>query len=297
MCTLFAKDTKSDVMTAPQLLDEEISVSSSESTSSGSSSSPSTLSLLQLAEPDYHLKSSIISNVSFLVGSILYVKTSKIDLINSNYEDDYAYDDGYYDYDTKINNYRIINLVGALVFVFNASWDMYWCFGRERERKENSGEDDEEDEIYRVEEKRSFLSALAFGTAGSIDVVVSFYIENYKIAVILYIVSSHIYLLSAILTLRATTFSCHSIPAGLTLCGELLFALGSMIDVVISYISDPELSHLNDHTLAEWGCLSSVLWLIDACLYLFADATVIWYRRSCCCNVRKPIADHRISLI
>jgi len=70
----------------------------------------------------------------------------------------------------------------------------------------------------------------------------------------------------------------------------LLFALGSIIDVIISYISDPEVLRESNKVLADWGCLSSSLWVIDACLYLFADATVVWYHyRSYCFPVNRII--------
>merc|ERR1712194_256618 len=86
-----------------------------------------------------------------------------------------------------------------------------------------------------------------------------------------------IYLLSAILSLRASTFSHDSIPSCLALCGDILLAIGRIIDVIISYISDPKILRLSDNVLASWACLSSALWVIDACLYLLADVTVVWY--------------------
>jgi len=54
------------------------------------------------------------------------------------HSDDNAYDDGY-DYDAGATNwdkYTVLSFVGAIVFVFNAAWDMYWCYyGQERERE------------------------------------------------------------------------------------------------------------------------------------------------------------------
>lgn len=268
--------------------DEEIS--SSSSTASMSSS------ILSSTEDDYHLKSSIVSNISFLIGSMLYLKTSTMDLVDSNYYNydddyDYNYDDDYYAGKKKFNAYSFISFIGALVFIFNAAWDMYWCFGREREREDNikkgyESDDEIENEACRAEERRNFNSALAFGVAGSIDLVVSFCIQKGRIAAILSIASAHIYLLSAIITLRASTFSCHSISTILTRCGEVLFAVGSIIDVVISYISDPTLARLNDHDLAKWACVSSILWVTDAWLYLLADATIVWYYRRWCWCIR-----------
>lgn len=220
-----------------------------------------------------------------------------MDLIDSNYDDDYDddYDDGYY-VGRKYYAYSVISFIGALVFVFNATWDMYWCFGRQKEREENikkgcESDDEEENEAWRAEERRNFMSALAFGVAGSIDLVVSFCIQKESIAANLSIASAHIYLLSAIMSLRASTSSCNSIPTTLTRGGEVLFALGSIIDVVISYISDPKLSRLNDHVLAEWAYTSSILWVTDAWLYLLADATIFWYYHKYCWYKRERHQD------
>jgi len=249
---------------------------------------------------DYHLKSSIVSNLLFMNGSIIYMQLSRMDLdyANNNDESNHINDDAYdggYDYyadEKKWDNYTILQFVGAIGFVFNATWDMYWCYGRERERQEKidkgeESDDEEENELSRADEKRTFSASFAFGIAGSIDLVVALYIQNDNIAAMLSIASSHIYLLSAILSLWASTFSYDSIPTCLALCGDLLFALGSIIDVIISYISDPEILRLSDNVLAGWACLSSALWVIDACLYLFADATVVWYNyRSYCCPVK-----------
>ena len=155
---------------------------------------------------------------------------------------------------------------------------MYWCYGRERERQEKidkgeESDDKEENEACRADEKRSFSASFAFRISGAIDLVVTFDIQNNNIAIVSSVASSHIYLLSAIFSLGSNDFSYDSIPTCLTLCGDLLFALGSIIDVIISYISDPEVLRESNEVLADWGCLSSSLWVIDACLYLFADAT------------------------
>jgi len=248
----------------------------------------------QLAEDDYHLKSSIPSGIAFLIGSSLYLDLSRMDLVDTNYyygniDDDYEYDEVYdevydddYYYNKYVNKYFIMSIFGAIFLVCNALWEIYWCFGREREWKEsiNAGyesDDEEENEAYRREERQNLSSALAFGAAASIDLVAAF-IPNYKIGAQFYVVSAHMYLLSAILALRGTVLSCPSIPIGLALAGDILFALGSLIDVTVSLISDPFLFQLNDIILAQWSCVSSILWLTDALLYFAADIIVVWYR-------------------
>jgi len=265
-----------------------------------SQSSSCSTSSSQFVEEDYHLKSSIPSNVIFLLGSVLYLKLSHMDLIDANsyydnnnedYDDDY--DDDYY-YNQYINKYTVISGFGALLFVFNAIWDIYWCFGREREWREQidagyESDDEEENEAYHREERQNLISAITFGIAGLIDLAVSF-INNEDVTANFTIITANIYLLSAISALKGTILSCPSIPTGLALIGDLLFFLGSLIDVAVSLISDPEIFNLNDRILAKWGCVSSTLWLINAVLYFAADITVIWYRSSCCC-VRRSSAS------
>ena len=114
---------------------------------------------------------------------------------------------------------------------------------------------------------------LAFGCASAIDVAAR-HIQNTIIGANISVATSHIYLLSAIIALWGTTFSCPSIPVGLTLFGDILFALGSVIDVVLSYVQDGEI-HFHKMLDDRWWCLSSALWLIDAWLYFLSDITVI----------------------
>jgi len=271
------------------------------------SSSSCSLSSSQFAESNYHLKSSIPSTVLFLVGSILYMELSRMDLIDADYyyedsndDDNDDTDNDYYE-NPYFNKFTIMSIFGALLFVVNAIWDIYWCFGREREWKEkiNAGyasDDEEENEAYHREEQQNFYSALAFGTAGSIDLATAF-IQDDDIVANITVFTSNLYLLSAVLALKGTVLSCPSIPTGFALVGDILFALGSLIDVAISFISDPEFLHLNSRILAQWSCLSSSLWLMDALLYFTADMTVIWYRRTCCCVKISSAGGEKINVV
>ena len=91
------------------------------------------------------------------------------------HSNDNAYDDDY-DYDAGATNwdkYTILSFVGAIGFVFNAAWDMYWCYGRERERQEKidkgeESDDKEENEACRADEKRSFSASFSFGIAAQL---------------------------------------------------------------------------------------------------------------------------------
>jgi len=237
--------------------------------------SSQSLSSSQLTEVDCHLKSSIPFNVAFLLGSALSLELSRIYLKKANnYYDtnDKDYDGNYdddYDWDYYYNHYKHFNLFnvkifGGLFMIVSAIWEIYWYFGREIE---NGGR--------RL--MRGMSSALAFGIAVSIGVGAEF-IPNEKIAGIGYFVSTNMYFLSAILALRGRVLSCPSLPTGLALVGDILGAFGSVIGVAISLIPEPETFYLNDRILAQWSCVSSILWFIDALLYFAANMTVVLYR-------------------
>jgi len=121
------------------------------------------------------------------------------------------------------------------------------------------------------------------------------------------LVSSHLYFLSAVLSLLTdyggccsvdscsssssddttigTTTSTSLVVEKLRWVGDILFLFGSCIDLTITYISDPDIINaiINGLTLADWDCISSALWFVDAILYLLADIILlhILYYHSC----------------
>jgi hypothetical protein len=166
-------------------------------------------------------------------------------------------------------------------------------------------DDDDEHQQYQNELKWNYASTYAFGVAVLIDLVSPLLIRYNPFRLDLYtMVSIHLYLLSAIYSIKATTAfypsassvfgfmaSCGqkspsssytpSISTRLILCGEWSFLFGSIIDVVISYISEPEIvavATMDGHTLAVSSIVSSVLWLVDAILYLSADIIIFSWR-------------------
>ena len=219
-----------------------------------------------------------------------YYYSNNGDSMNDYY--DYDYDDYYYYYNELFNMYNIMWYGGMSLFVINATWDMYWTFGRQKEWKDMidqgyESDDEEVNKAYQQEERRSFYSALAFGTAASIELATNIFdihLSEKRVTVI----TSHIYLLSAIFGLWGTTFSCVSIPTGLMLVGDILFAIGTVIDAVISYMA---MLRVNNYIIAKWWCLSRTLWLINAVLYCLADLIILWYRHSGCFVQRKTNQD------
>jgi hypothetical protein len=250
--------------------------------------------LSDLAE---NLKFSIPSNVLFFLGSLCYVMISIYDCLwlkhNPNYYNpnyySYSYDqneetsvEDYYDYGTfKINAYSITSISGALFFVLNAMTDLYQCRCNTQDSQINlcrafstaSSANGVRDIL------GNYISAILFGSGALTDAVsMSLSTQHQAVAGI---ISSHIYFLSSIPALSNVMNSCpfSSAPPGIrfSMIGDLLFFIGSLIDVLISYINDPKLIQVNRNWIYGTSFLSSSLWLIDAILYLVGDYWVHRY--------------------
>jgi hypothetical protein len=126
------------------------------------------------------------------------------------------------------------------------------------------------------------MIGLTFGTGAAFDLAGGLIVDSLEpLSDMLSMIACHIYLLNALL-LTMPIFSscslrkpfpninelCHCHGAKLEYIGDLLFLIGSIIDVMLSYWN-LEFSGLN---LVNYGfLLSAVLWLIDAIFYIAAD--------------------------
>jgi len=80
-------------------------------------------------------------------------------------------------------------------------------------------------------------------------------------------VGLHSYLFNAVLVLAGKPSSDGSFSDRLSSLGDLLFLIGSSIDVILTYFYDTP----SAWKLVEWGNLiSSILWLVDSFLYILA---------------------------
>jgi len=232
----------------------EIFYSSSASPSSSSSSEDAKL--------------GILSNLLFLVGSVLQVVTAIWDLrhywLYSNDDDDDDGDDGKaWNWTLLDYQYYYLTAAGAGMYVLNAFLDLY--------QARSSGGD-----------RWEVWTALSFGLGAGLELACYVTLDDKDdpdTYVAIMIASMHLYLLSGILALwQGMNCYCWSpctatgCSAGvLTEAGAFLFLLGCLIDVSLSWLSDPHLLALAPSTLA-WGNLASaLLWLLDAVLYVSAD--------------------------
>jgi len=98
--------------------------------------------------------------------------------------------------------------------------------------------------------------------------------------------AAHFYLINAIVALWKGRPESWWGPRTMGQLGDWLFLIGCLIDCVISYLPDPELTDddtANDHLLPTWkrdlilGVVSSGLWWLDSILYLLADLCTALY--------------------
>lgn len=236
------------------------------SSSSSSSSSEWTIS------PQEALYFSIPSNLLFLLGSICYTIVSALDLEWEEADELDPDDDGDNDDDSEIDAafdyYKFLCLVGASLFVLNAIVDMTQCLFLQRISRSKGY-------FCHQELIACASSAFLFGCAALLDLMTSVSVNIFSISGsdtgAISIASAHLYLVSACCAMANSRIGYSNNFEMMSFVGDAMFLVGSFIDVVISYISDPDIIASNQHVLLRLGMVSSVLWLIDAMFYLVAD--------------------------
>mmetsp|Transcript_5983 Transcript_5983/g.9072 ORF Transcript_5983/g.9072 Transcript_5983/m.9072 type:complete len:336 (+) Transcript_5983:344-1351(+) len=227
-------------------------------------------------EKNILLKFSFPSNFLFLIGSACYIVLAVIDLKWG----DYYYGDnenGYYVSNeeeekdsSKIDYYSYLSILGSVLFFVNAAIDMSLCFYYLKTDETN------ELTLWHKDLRSDSSSAFFFGCAALMDLsraLASPPAEepNEDASGILDIVSSHLYFFSAVCAMTGLKFDRKNNVAMLNFTGDMMFMAGSLIEIVLSYISDPGIVAANYHTLLRFWLFSSVLWFVDAALYLVAN--------------------------
>jgi len=259
------------------------------------SSSSSSSSLSTLDEMFRDLRFSLPSGILFFIGSILSLSLALIDLKWGDYYYSEEYYNAYGDGDGVNDDadaaedsiifdpYTIISIAAAVGYILNPIVDVTRCIYYKKDNPKLSWWD--------RDLRYDLASALLFCLAASIDLWAS--IPKSKSGsnlsqedvdaqiVTATLVSCHVYLLSAIASLMG--LNCGSCfkgwPFALGFIGDMLFLMGSIIDVSISYISDPTFISFDPMILLKLGILSSALWLVDSVLYLLADFIVLCWQK------------------
>jgi len=294
--------------------DDDGSCSSDDSSSSVQSPKSSQFMFIEIRKD---LRFSIPSNVVFFVGSILYLILSVIDFQYGDYYYGEYYHGDYYDNqmdsitnvdgstanitsavvdgmdnesdtgatsDTiKIDSYTMLSIAAASAFILNAIIDFCRCVHyRHTNSKVHS--------LWHEDIRADVITAILFGIAACIDLwgAIIYGISAYtdtseKLIARATLVSTQVYLLSAIAAIMGLDWKCKSLVLLLAITGDILFLIGSIIDVVISYlyVIPAAVQSVDPVLLLKLSLVSSTLWLVDSILYLWSDChcLLLLYRR------------------
>jgi len=247
------------------------------------------------------LKFSFPSNIFFLFGGLCFLVTAAQDLQEKNPDmrkefrsmsmiaaSDFAFTSNnvfathrYLESDFDI--YRTTIIFGAGFYILNASVDLFHCIYYVKKSPEANS-------LLHRSIRSSSLSAIFFGIAAWIDFWACLSQNINYDANLVAITTSTLYLFSAISSVSGLGLDFSNRALILGFMGECLFVIGSILDCLTSYVSDPDLINLSQTDIHILAFISSVLWVIDAFLYLAAD--IIIYRNQTCST-----ADSHASLL
>eukprot|EP00978_Attheya_sp_CCMP212_P025079 scaffold80008_cov47-Attheya_sp.AAC.1 len=251
--------------------------------SSSSSSSPSAISMKDM-------KWSMSSNGLFFVGSAIQVGVAAYD-VRDYRQNPSSLNDDYDDYDDKqpfvmgfaVTVYNALSFFAAFTFIMNAVIDVAWA------RNDMHGQ---KTTRFNKDTRVAMAVAILFGIGALFENLSLVFSNDDRASAALTLVATHTYLLSGIITVRSTSPSCADTSVALATSGNILFLAGSLIDAIISYVGDPDIIEVNVLVLASWNLVSSILWLLDAILYILADLVQLSMcsKMATCFN----ISPHRI---
>jgi hypothetical protein len=199
-------------------------------------------------------------------------------------------------------NYYTLDVLAPVIYLFNSSVDMGWAIHAKRRvqakramqeswegwlkatakrtKKNDDGGEDSPLGLCRwrrvrkhAAHRRTILAALTFGIAALLGVLVVAleYADAAHFASSLDTVSAYVYVVSATLSITGkrvrpwftwTQYSILNDSETLEDFGDLFFLIGCLMDVLAIILKFEE---------AYWPLVSSLLWLVDACLYLRSD--------------------------
>ena len=271
--------------------DHDARSTSSSSSSSSSSSAWSCFSPSNRSHADnMDMRYSMMCNGLFFLGSAMQTTYAIWDIRAvgeyEGFDDDDAApgDDGWTSQDKE---YFYINMAGMVMFMLNAAVELAWV---RASRKYRPGEG-----RFGDDPKLDAWSAAAFGLAAILEFASSIsWTDDTPSPIVAHVnmLSMHVYLLSGVLTLKGQGMSCSLCRiSSIFLCreespttlartlmelGGILFLCGCSVDVIMSWLYDPEISNISAATLSWGNLVSALLWLIDSILYTLSEC--ILYR-------------------
>lgn len=194
----------------------------------------------------------ITSNLLFFAGSVCYLMVSRWHA--SNHDQFHG---------TKAHRISTIAVGGSIFYSLNASVGIVLAIRRMRRNPQGS--------IRWCESVWNLASNLLFGMGAVIDTFDCLHLMlqgEDPSGADQRSLSAHLYFLSGLCICYALNFSCIRCYQLLIRIGDLLFLLGSVCDLIITYSTQYV---RNSASINRFWLVSSTLWLVNSILYLVAD--------------------------
>jgi hypothetical protein len=216
-------------------------------------------SLVTLHSSERNVRQPPWSNVFFLAGSGFYVWIAVWDLKSPLVDTSLQEEDDSLILNRTWSLYDVVTIAAPFMYILNAIMEFQAA----------------------VIEKMHWELAVAviFGMAALMDMVGTLFYGSgsYRLDNLPFCMAVHFYLIQAILAIwQGCSVFENQIASALQQGGYLLFLIGSIIDVAISYM-DASLD-MHPRRMQIWSMVSSLLWLIDAILYLVAHFVEQYHR-------------------
>lgn len=200
------------------------------------------------------------SNVFFLAGSCFYVWIAAWDLTSPLVDTSMQEEDDSLILNTAWSLYDVVTIAAPFMYVLNAIIEFQGAFYEEMHWE--------------------LAVATIFGMAALMDMVGTLFYGSgsYRLDNLPFCMAVHFYLIQAFLAIwQGCNFFENHIASALQRGGYLLFLIGSIIDVAISYMGAT--LDMHPRKMQVWSIVSSSLWLIDSILYLVAHFVEQYHRR------------------
>lgn len=160
----------------------------------------------------------------------------------------------------------ILSVAGPILYALNANVDIIWAMHNQQ------ASPNKRSLLRRRESSWDLCSNLFFGFAAAIDVAAAvnhlIRSEDLVFESKLTFLSAHLYLLSGLVSVVSFDFSCSPLHQFLIGSGDIIFLIGSICDLVLTYVA----RNLSDPVRIEsFGLISCTLWLVNSMMYVVAD--------------------------
>jgi hypothetical protein len=219
------------------------------------------------------------SNILFLTGSLLFLW---IALWNGmeNAEENTGNSSAIIEDDDDLplnilawDGYQMLSAAAPFCFLLDAVVDMRYAFQLVRQDHAPSrfGEDP----------RWEIGTSLLFGAAATCDFFAAVVVRD-EDTLTNYVPSSlavHLYMLMAIFALWGRNVQGQTYAMRWYQSADILFLLGSVIDVTLSYFQMPGIDSELETILQRWSVVSATLWLVNSILYILADTCLFKIQR------------------